>query len=100
MEVGGAMSERLESGRLISGRLAVIRKIAGALADDLRASAGDEYRTRGILVALICAIEHDQLDSLFKFLQPWMAQEVKRQQALAEKPPEPEPDGPFTVWSE
>lgn len=25
---------------------------------------------------------------------------LERQQVLAEKPPEPEPDSPFTVWSE
>ena len=92
------MGECLENGRLITGKLSVIRAICGALYDDLRYHGGDEHRVRGILATLIVAIEHDQLDSLFKFLQPWMAQEIERQNAAAvaaEEEPDPDPPHGF-----
>lgn len=91
------MSERLENGRLISDKLSVIRAICGVLADDLRPYAGDERRVRGVLSALIFAIENDSLDSLLKTVQPWLREEIGRVDALAATPPEPEAVGPFTV---
>lgn len=73
-----------ENGRLITGRLVVIEKICGTLADDLRPLGGDHRHARGVLLALRAAIHNGSLDSLAQAIRPWLRQEVARVDALTE----------------
>lgn len=76
----------------MSSRLRILYETSGAFAEELQHGTQAEQKARGVLLALRAAIHNRTLDSLVDAIKPWMEAEVTR-----ELPPQPEPEGPFTV---